>query len=139
LLLQKAKPLKLFEFPIRVYIEDTDIGGIVYYVNYLKFMERARTEFLRSHKIEQYDLQRQGFLFVVKSVSCDYLASAKLDDQLTISVAVEKCSAASVTFLQSIHTNTLLTRAKIIVVCVNAETMRPCRFPLQIRQIFSNS
>ncbi len=130
--------MKLFEFPVRVYIEDTDIGGIVYYVNYLKFMERARTEFLRSHKIEQQDLQQQGFLFVVKSVNCDYLASAKLDDQLTISVEVAKCSAASVTFLQSIRTNQLLTRAEVVVVCVNAETMRPCRFPSQIRQIFSN-
>ena len=129
----------MFEFPIRVYIEDTDIGGIVYYVNYLKFMERARTEFLRSHKIEQQDLQQQGFLFVVKSANCDYLASAKLDDQLTISVEVAKCSAASVTFLQTIHTHQLLTRAEVVVVCVNAETMKPCRFPPQIRQIFSNS
>ncbi len=129
----------LFEFPIRVYIEDTDIGGIVYYVNYLKFMERARTEFLRSHKIEQHDLKQQGYLFVVKSAKCDYLASAKLDDQLTVNVDVLKCSAASVTFEQCVHTNKLLARAQIVVVCVNAETMKPCRFPSQIRQIFSET
>lgn len=128
-----------FEFPIRVYIEDTDIGGIVYYVNYLKFMERARTEFLRSHNIEQHDLKQQGYLFVVKSAKCDYLASAKLDDQLTVSVEVLKCSAASVTFSQCIRSNTLLTRGEVVVVCVDATTMKPCRFPPQIKRIFSST
>ena len=70
----------LFEFPVRVYIEDTDLGGIVYYVNYLKFMERARTEFLREYEISQQQLQQQGYLFVVKSV----LAIIKLLQNLMI-------------------------------------------------------
>jgi len=126
-----------FEFPVRVYIEDTDLGGIVYYVNYLKFMERARTEFLRSFAIEQESLQLQGYLFVVKSVQCDYKASAKLDDALIIRTQVIKHTAASVTFEQQVcHQQTILCSAIVDVVCVNKESMKPTRFPAQIKQIF---
>lgn len=131
--------MKQFEFPIRVYIEDTDMGGIVYYVNYLKFMERARTELLRVHGLHQQSLQSQGYLFVVKKVDCEYLSPAKLDDQLTVSVDVVKLSAASVVFLQQIHNAQCLARAQVEVVCVNASTMKPCRFPSQIRTIFSGA
>lgn len=128
--------LKVFEFPIRVYIEDTDIGGIVYYVNYLKFMERARTEFLRQHQISQQQLMQQGYLFVVKSAACDYKASAKLDDLLTVSVEITNATAASVVFKQSVCSDRLLCEAKVTVVCVDASTMKPCRMPGQIKQIF---
>ncbi|MEH6445837.1 MAG: tol-pal system-associated acyl-CoA thioesterase [Oceanospirillaceae bacterium] len=131
--------LMLFEFPIRVYIEDTDIGGIVYYVNYLKFMERARTELLRANGLEQQALKEQGYLFVVKSVACDYRASAKLDDQLIVTVAVDKFAAASVIFTQQVHSNKLLCSAQIEVVCVNAMNMKPTRFTPQIRDIFSSA
>ena len=128
--------VKLFEFPVRVYIEDTDIGGIVYYVNYLKFMERARTEFLRQHQISQQQLKQQGFLFVVKSVSCDYKAAAKLDDLLTITVDIEHSSAARVIFKQRVMSDKVLCEAQVQVVCVNAQTMKPCRIPTHIKQIF---
>ncbi|EPJ50061.1 MAG: hypothetical protein OFPI_20880 [Osedax symbiont Rs2] len=129
-----------FSFPVRVYIEDTDIGGIVYYVNYLKFMERARTEFLRSHAVEQQLLQQQGYLFVVKSVSCNYKRSAKLDDQLEVTVAIGKVSAASVLFTQTVLVDQqLLCSALVEVVCVDAVTMKPTRFPQQIKQIFASS
>jgi len=129
-----------FSFIVRVYIEDTDIGGIVYYVNYLKFMERARTEFLRNHAVEQQVLQQQGYLFVVKSVSCDYKKSAKLDDQLRITVAISKVSAASVVFTQSVLVDQrVLCSAVVEVVCVDAATMKPIRFPQQIKQIFASS
>lgn len=126
----------LFEFPVRVYIEDTDLGGIVYYVNYLKFMERARTEFLREYEISQQQLQQQGYLFVVKSVACDYKASAKLDDLLQVTVAIERISAASVVFVQRVIGDKLFCSAQVTVVCVNANTMKPCRFPKNIKQIF---
>lgn len=126
-----------FEFSVRVYIEDTDLGGIVYYVNYLKFMERARTEFLRSFAIEQESLQAQGYLFVVKSVQCDYKASAKLDDALIVATQVVKHSAASVTFKQQVcHQKNVLCEATVEVVCVNKQSMKPARFPAQIKQIF---
>ncbi|MCJ8337829.1 MAG: tol-pal system-associated acyl-CoA thioesterase [Pseudomonadales bacterium] len=129
-----------FRFAVRVYIEDTDIGGIVYYVNYLKFMERARTEFLRAHAVEQQLLQQQGYLFVVKSLSCDYKHSAKLDDQLEITVTIDKIKAASVVFVQSVlHRQKVLCSAVVEVVCVSTATMRPIRFPQQIKQIFANS
>jgi tol-pal system-associated acyl-CoA thioesterase len=127
----------LFEFPIRVYIEDTDLGGIVYYVNYLKFMERARTEFLRLHGFAQQDLQQQGYLFVVKSVNCDYRASAVLDDELKVTVSVTKSSAASVSFEQKIFSDKLLCNAQIEVVCVDAISMKPKRFPKSIKQVFT--
>jgi tol-pal system-associated acyl-CoA thioesterase len=129
----------IFEFPIRVYIEDTDIGGIVYYVNYLKYMERARTELFRANGLEQQALKEQGYLFVVKSVTCDYRASAKLDDQLLVTATVDKYAAASVTFSQQVHSSKLLCSAQIEVVCVNAKNMKPTRFTSQIREIFSNA
>ena len=129
-----------FRFAVRVYIEDTDIGGIVYYVNYLKFMERARTEFLRAHAVEQQLLQQQGYLFVVKSLNCDYKHSAKLDDQLEITVTIDKIKAASVVFVQSVlHQQKVLCSAVVEVVCVSTATMRPIRFPQQIKQIFASS
>ncbi len=127
-----------FEFSLRVYIEDTDLGGIVYYVNYLKFMERARTEFLREHSIEQHQLQQQGYLFVVKAVQCDYKKSAKLDDQLKVSVDILKCSAASVVFVQQVRSDQLLCTAEVEVVCVDANTMNPRRFPSKVKEIFSS-
>lgn len=128
----------VFEFPIRVYIEDTDVGGIVYYVNYLKFMERARTELLRHYQISQQQLKQQGYLFVVKSVNCDYKASAVLDDQLSVSVSVKKTSAAAVTFYQEIRSDKLLCSALVVVVCVSEKDMKPVRFPDQIKQIFKS-
>ncbi|MCJ8300996.1 MAG: tol-pal system-associated acyl-CoA thioesterase [Pseudomonadales bacterium] len=129
-----------FRFAVRVYIEDTDIGGIVYYVNYLKFMERARTEFLRAHAVEQQLLQQQGYLFVVKSLNCDYKHSAKLDDQLEVTVTIDKIKAASVVFVQSVlHQQKVLCSAVVEVVCVSTATMRPIRFPQQIKQIFASS
>ncbi len=128
-----------FEFPIRVYIEDTDLGGIVYYVNYFKFMERARTEFLRQYAIQQQQLKDQDYLFVVKSAQCDYKAPALLDDALTVTVEVLKHSAASVTFSQQIIAGCVLCSAHIEVVCVSATSMKPRRFPPQIKQIFSRA
>lgn len=121
-----------FQWPIRVYIEDTDLGGIVYYVNYLKFMERARTELLRHHGYHQQHLAQDGLLFVVTHVEGRYLKPAKLDDELLVSVTIEKTSGVRVTFSQNItraSDSVLLCCAKVDVACVSGSSMRPRRWP----------
>src|SRR3712207_1993111 len=90
-----------FAWKVRVYYEDTDTGGVVFYANYLKFFERARTEWLRAAGIgQQRLLERHGVMFVVKSTAVDYHAPAKLDDELKLTVVVEKLGRASVQFVQ---------------------------------------
>lgn len=121
-----------FEWPLRVYIEDTDFGGIVYYVNYLKFMERARTEALRQRGYSQHRLAEDRYIFVVHSVDCRYLKSARLDDELIVHTAIEEAGAASITFNQKIvdrSSGVCLCEARIRVACVNSETYKPRRWP----------
>ncbi len=121
-----------FQWPVRVYIEDTDVGGIVYYVNYLKFLERARTELLRSHGYSQQALAAAGTLFVVTRTECDYRKPARLDDELLIEVEIEKISATRVTFLQQIvrsSDSVLLCQARVVVACVSAAELKPQRWP----------
>ena len=91
-----------FSIPIRVYVEDTDAGGIVYYVNYLKYMERARTELLRSLGYEKPAVFREGLMFVVKSVEINYLSSAQLDDRLLASARIMKVGRASLLMKQEV-------------------------------------
>ena len=121
----------VFTWTVRVYYEDTDAGGIVYYANYLKFYERARTEWLRSLGIDQRALRDQeGAIFVVSSASVDYLASARLDDEVKITLGVEKMGRASVQFAQQAwRGDTLLSRADVKVGCVDAITLRPRSLP----------
>jgi acyl-CoA thioester hydrolase len=116
-----------FTWAVRIYYEDTDAGGIVFYANYLKFFERARTEWLRAAGIgQQQMLERQGTVFVVKNVRLDYHAPARLDDELTLTLTVEKLGRASVQFAQQAWRGTqLLTSASVKVGCVDAITMRP--------------
>jgi len=124
-----------FQWPIRVYIEDTDLGGIVYYVNYLKYMERARTELLRRDGFSQQTLQGQDVLFVVTHADVQYLQPARLDDELLVSVTTERCSGVRVTFVQEItraSDSVLLCRAKVDVACVSALQMKPQRWPADI-------
>nr|WP_314543653.1 tol-pal system-associated acyl-CoA thioesterase [uncultured Massilia sp.] len=121
----------LFTWTVRVYYEDTDAGGIVYYANYLKFFERARTEWLRSLDIHQQDLlAREGVAFVVRSAAIDYLAAARLDDDVKLTLTVEKLGRASVQFAQQAwRGDTLLATADVKVGCVDAATMRPRSLP----------
>lgn len=117
-----------FNWPIRVYIEDTDAGGIVFYVNHLRFMERARTEFLRHIGFDHAAMMLQGKMFVVCSVNIHYLVPANLDDELAVSVAVGDCKRTHLTFSQNIvrkTDNQLLARADIKVAFVARENMRP--------------
>lgn len=121
----------VFTWTVRVYYEDTDAGGIVYYANYLKFFERARTEWLRSLGIQQQSLlDQESAAFVVRSATVEYLSSARLDDELTLRLSVEKLGRASVQFAQqAFHGDTLLSTANVKVGCVDAKTMRPRPLP----------
>jgi len=119
------------QFAIRVYYEDTDAGGIVYYANYLKFFERARTEWLREIGINQEFFLQQKLGFVVTKVEMDNLASAKLDDLLTVSSKIILLKRASLVFQQQItnqHKQVLCT-AKIRIACVNFTQHKPCAIP----------
>ena len=119
---------------IRVYWEDTDAGGVVFYANYLKFFERARTEWLRALGIEQRALQENtGSIFVVADVALRYLAPAKLDDLLTVTVKVLEVGKASIALEQQAwRGDVLLTAGTVRVGCVNAASLRPCRIPPQV-------
>ena len=130
-----AAAAAVFQWPIRVYYEDTDTGGIVFYANYLKFFERARTEWLRSGGFDQSALAAsEDVMFVVKQTSVDYHAPATLDNELTLSVQVEKCGRASVEFLQEAwgqgdSAPMLLATGRIKVACVDQRTLRPRALP----------
>jgi len=121
----------VFTWTVRVYYEDTDAGGIVYYANYLKFFERARTEWLRSIGIDQQILREQhGAVFVVRSASVDYLASARLDDQVKVILSIENMGRASVQFAQQAwRGDTLLASASFKIGCVDVATLRPRPVP----------
>lgn len=121
----------VFSWPVRVYYEDTDAGGIVFYANYLKFFERARTEWLRAANVGQQALRDEhGAIFVVKNASIDYHAPARLDDALNLTLSIEKLGRASVQFLQQAwHGDILLASATVKVGCVDAVTLRPRALP----------
>ena len=128
-----------FEFPVRVYWEDTDAGGIVFYANYLKFFERARTEWLRSLGIGQQRLRElTGGMFVVTDAQLRYHRPARLDDALIVTAALQTAGRASLTIVQQAllkpeHSNehdlSLLTEGTIRIGWVDAATLRPARIP----------
>jgi len=127
-----------FTWPVRVYYEDTDTGGVVFYANYLKFFERARTEWLRAAGVNQQTLNElHNVMFVVKSTAVDYHAPAKLDDELKLTVVVEKMGRASVQFMQECwHVGDaqtrLLTCGRIKIGCVDTKTFRPTPIPDEV-------
>lgn len=120
-----------FSFPVRVYWEDTDAGGIVFYANYLKFFERARTEWLRAAGVEQHQLREEtGVMFVVAATSLRYVAPARLDDLLTITVDPEPAGRASLVVRQrALRGDTLLAEGEIRIGCVRASDLKPQRLP----------
>ena len=125
-----------FIWPIRVYYEDTDSGGVVYYANYLKFMERARTEWLRSLGFEQDILRDQeGALFAVSRVSLDLRRPARFNDALRVSVRVKQRGRASLTLEQEIKgesDGSMLCFGEVKIVCVDAVRFRPRAIPKSI-------
>jgi acyl-CoA thioester hydrolase len=125
-----------FSWPVRVYYEDTDSGGVVYYANYLKFMERARTEWLRLHGFEQTDLMREhGIIFVVREVHITYLRPAVFNDLLQIGVNVHATGRSWIEFVQTVErVDEILTRASVKIVCVNQSSFKPVEIPEIIRE-----
>jgi acyl-CoA thioester hydrolase len=125
-----------FRFPLRVYWEDTDAGGIVFYANHLKFFERARTEWLRALGFGQEQLRTQaGVLFVVAETAVRYLRPARLDDRVDVTVAVTEAKRASLALAQQAwRGDELLSAATIRLGCVDTATLRPCRIPANLLQ-----
>ncbi len=123
-----------FDWPVRVYYEDTDAGGIVFYANYLKFFERARTEWLRACGVEQGRLvDANGIVFVVRNVALDYRAPARLDDKLTIVNRIGRLGRASVEFDQEAwRGDTLLVCGRVRIGCVECVAFRPAAFPAPV-------
>jgi len=128
--------MRQFSIPVRVYIEDTDVGGIVFYANYLKFMERARTESLRHAGVNLDHLHRQHRrLFVVRSVMVDYHIPARYDDQLTVSANIMTFRPASIEMEQPIHRgDELLISSTVRLACVDADSLTPTAIPKVIRE-----
>lgn len=134
--------LSNFTWTVRVYYEDTDAGGVVFYANYLKFFERARTEWLRSAGINQQLMtETHGVMFVVKSTAVDYHAPAKLDNELKLTVLVERMGRASVQFIQEAwrvrvdqdgEHKELLATGRIKVGCVDTQNFKPSQIPSQV-------
>jgi len=123
-----------FRVPMRIYWEDTDAAGIVFYANYLKFFERARTEWLRSLGFEQEALRRDGIAFVVSESALRYRRPARLDDMIEVSVAVLHLGQASLQIAQEARrAEDLLAEGTIRIGCVELGTFRPCRIPNDIR------
>lgn len=126
-----------FELPIRIYWEDTDAGGIVFYANYLKFFERARTEWLRTRGVQQQALREQtGGMFVVSECHVQYLRAARLDDELVITARLEETGRASLALTQQAYLQTapgqrgaLLSQARIRIGWVDAQRLSPARIP----------
>ncbi|CAG20933.1 tol-pal system-associated acyl-CoA thioesterase [Photobacterium profundum] len=121
----------IFKWPITIYYEDTDVGGLVYHANYLKFFERARTELLRSIGVSQQELFKNKASFVIRHIDMDYLKGARLDEQLIVQTCVETVKKASIIFCQDLVNNAgqSLCQATVKVACVNTETMKPTAIP----------
>ncbi|NBA95817.1 tol-pal system-associated acyl-CoA thioesterase [Pseudomonas sp. R5(2019)] len=131
-----------FAHRCRVYYEDTDAGGIVYYVNYLKFMERARTERLRELGFAQSQLVGENMLFVVHSSEARYHVPARLDDELLVTADVMELNRASLRFRQQVRRAadaTLLCEGQFLVACVRADSLKPRALPPDLRAAFADA
>lgn len=123
------------DFPIRIYYEDTDAGGVVYHANYLHFFERARTEFLRQAGFSQQQLFSKNLAFVVKKMEIDYKFPARLDDLLTIQTIITELKKATIVFQQCLYKeNFCLCEATVVVASVNLSKMKAQAIPDDIRQ-----
>jgi acyl-CoA thioester hydrolase len=132
-----AATAKLFRHATRVYWEDTDAGGIVYYANYLKFFERARTEWLRSLGVQQQQMrERDGTMFIVSQTALQYHRPARLDDLIEVTVGVRHAARASLQLgQQALRGTELLAEGTIRIACVDAPTLKLRRIPEEILQL----
>lgn len=123
----------MHQFPIRVYYEDTDMAGIVYYANYLRYIERARSDWVREIGIDQNAMRDEGLVFAVRRVEADYMSPAKFDDELQVETSVEQVTAARLVLKQVVKRNEEpLFQAVVTIVCI-ADTGAPARLPANIR------
>jgi acyl-CoA thioester hydrolase len=127
---------KVFSLPVRVYFQDTDAGGVVYHSNYLNFMERARTEWLRAHGYSNAGLMKEfGMVFVVRSIKLDYLRPALLDDSLEVTARIKEIGRSRLTLLQTIlRGSDVLTEAEVHLVCVSLDSFKPVSVPEVLRE-----
>jgi len=130
-----------FRIAVRVYYEDTDAGGVVYYANYLRFCERARTEWLRDRGFSQQSLMAEaGLAFVVRRLTADYVGSAKLDDELDVLTSIERLGGASIVFAQRIlRDGSCLFEARVTVACIDLARHAATAMPAEIRRRLSPS
>lgn len=128
----------LFQFPVRVYYEDTDAGGVVYHARYLHFFERARTEYLRTLDFSQQALlNERNLAFVVKSMAIDYRFPARLDDLLSVETEVSELKGATILFTQWLKRDELiLCTATVKVACVDLGKMKPMALPVEVKEAF---
>jgi acyl-CoA thioester hydrolase len=133
----ESRATQRFFWPVRVYYEDTDTGGVVYYANYLKFFERARTEWLRSCGLNQDKLaQEEGLIFVVRRALLDFLRPARLDDLLDVTVEPLKLARVYVDLVQEARCGAqVLARAEVRVACLRRRDFRPAAMPRFLREI----
>lgn len=132
----RQTPLFTFDFPQRIYFEDTDAGGVVYHAQYIKFLERARTEWLRHLGFNNSDLERRyKMLFIVSEVAAEFVKPARLDDSVVISVAIENLGRVRCTFQQEIRRDDeLLVKARVVVASVSADSFKPIEIPPDVRK-----
>nr|WP_309501278.1 tol-pal system-associated acyl-CoA thioesterase [uncultured Roseovarius sp.] len=122
-------------YPIRVYYEDTDMAGIVYYANYLKYIERARSDWVREIGIDQNAMRAEGVVFAVRRVECDYLMAARFDDMLEVHTSTQSVTGARLVMDQKVwRGKDLLFSATVTIVCIGAAG-QPARLPANIRRL----
>ncbi|MDH5433162.1 MAG: tol-pal system-associated acyl-CoA thioesterase [Gammaproteobacteria bacterium] len=140
--MNQSKNQQEFVFPLRVYYEDTDAGGIVYYANYLKFFERARSEWLFYLGLDQVELLENAVAFVVKQAAIDYISPARLNDALEVVTQLSSLKAASVVFKQAVYKSgdreKPLVEGEIQAACLNMNTFKPCRFPTNVKEVLAS-
>jgi acyl-CoA thioester hydrolase len=126
-----------FTWPVRVYFEDTDAGGVVYHAQYLKFMERARTEWLRELGFDQTRLAaEQQLMFVAHEVNIKFAKPARLNDLLDVTASVESLKRVSLVFAQTIlRGNEIISRASVSIACVNVQTLKPAELPVSLSKL----
>lgn len=136
-----ANPARQFIWPVRVYYEDTDAGGVVYHSTYLNYCERARTEWLRAIGIEQRNMRAgSGLVFVVRRVTADYFLGAELDDALEVHTAIDRIGAASIHFAQRIMRGAeQVFTAQVTIACVDWNVRRAARIPDDIKSLIERA
>ncbi|MGL5800139.1 MAG: tol-pal system-associated acyl-CoA thioesterase [Plesiomonas sp.] len=131
---------KIYKWPVRVYYEDTDAGGVVYHARYVVFFERARTELLRSRGFEQHALLQGNIAFAVRRIVVDYRLPARLDDLLSVESEIVTVRGASITFNQRIihQDGRLLSSAEVLVACIDPSKMKPVALPAELVAEFTS-